>query len=202
MWWDGHIWWYFNDKHVARRSSKNLQNNCATFQCTWKLWQSPVMTNTPHVSLALWVAGKYLGAILIWRCRLASIGIHMLKVRQSHDCLIFNMGIPIPRNTALILRWGPGIPHGFIQSREHINLQCILAQLLVGNPPGSAEDPQNINLPVMDKSTGGIGHHWVVLFLSIRYDWWQISHYLRPCWQIQYCANNMLNNMITPVSIN
>ena len=31
----------------------------------------------------------------------------MLKVRQSHDCLILNMGIPIPGKTVFILRQGP-----------------------------------------------------------------------------------------------
>ena len=34
------------------------------------------------------------GAVSIWRCRLASIGITMLKIRRSGDRLIFNMGIP------------------------------------------------------------------------------------------------------------
>ena len=32
----------------------------------------------------------------------------MLKIRRSHGGLIFNMGIPIPRNTVFILRRGPG----------------------------------------------------------------------------------------------
>ena len=39
---------------------------------------------------------KKYGAVSIWRCRLTSIGIPMLKMRQSHDRLIFSMGIPIP----------------------------------------------------------------------------------------------------------
>ena len=32
----------------------------------------------------------------------------MLKIRQSRDCLIFNMGIPIPGKTVFILRRSPG----------------------------------------------------------------------------------------------
>ena len=32
----------------------------------------------------------------------------MLNIRQSHDCLIFNMGIPIPGKTVFILRRASG----------------------------------------------------------------------------------------------
>ena len=38
---------------------------------------------------------------------LASIGIPMLKIRQSHDRLIFNMGIPIPGKDGLYIENGP-----------------------------------------------------------------------------------------------
>ena len=41
------------------------------------------------------------------RCRLTSIGIPMLKIRQSHDRLIFNMGIPIPGKDGLYIDTGP-----------------------------------------------------------------------------------------------
>ena len=41
------------------------------------------------------------------RCRLTSIGISMLKIRQSHDRLIFNMGIPYLAKKVFILRRGP-----------------------------------------------------------------------------------------------
>ena len=40
-------------------------------------------------------------------CRLTSIGIPIIKIRWSHDCLIFIMEIPIPGRTVFILRWGP-----------------------------------------------------------------------------------------------
>ena len=39
---------------------------------------------------------------------LTSIGIPVLKIRQSHNCLIFNMGIPIPGKDFFILRQDPG----------------------------------------------------------------------------------------------
>ena len=45
--------------------------------------------------------------ISIWRCHLTKIGIPMLKIRWSCDCIIFNMGIPIPGNTFFIIRQGP-----------------------------------------------------------------------------------------------
>ena len=49
----------------------------------------------------------YLEAIsILSRCRVTSIGIPMLKIRRSCDCLISNMGIPIPGKTIFILRWG------------------------------------------------------------------------------------------------
>ena len=33
----------------------------------------------------------------------------MLKIRQSYDRLIFNMGIPIPRKDGLYIKTGPWI---------------------------------------------------------------------------------------------
>ena len=46
--------------------------------------------------------------VSIWRCRLTSIGIPMLKIRQSCDCFIFNMRILIPdKRLIFILRQGP-----------------------------------------------------------------------------------------------
>ena len=40
-------------------------------------------------------------------CNPTSIGIPMLKIRQSHDCLIFNMGNPKPGKMVFVLRYGP-----------------------------------------------------------------------------------------------
>ena len=31
----------------------------------------------------------------------------MLKIRRSHDRLIFNMGIPVPGKMVFVLKWGP-----------------------------------------------------------------------------------------------
>ena len=49
------------------------------------------------------------GAISIYRCILTSIGIPIIKIKQSHDHLIFIMEIFIPGKTVLILRQGPDI---------------------------------------------------------------------------------------------
>ena len=54
------------------------------------------------------------GDLSIWRCLLTSTGITILKIRQSHDRLIFIMEIPKPGYTVFILRRGPdshfGVP--------------------------------------------------------------------------------------------
>ena len=44
------------------------------------------------------------GAVSIWRCRLTSTEIPMIKLISSHDCLIFITGIPIPGKTVFILK--------------------------------------------------------------------------------------------------
>ena len=43
----------------------------------------------------------------IKRCCLTSIGIPMLKIRRSRECLIFNMGIPIPDKDGLLIEMEP-----------------------------------------------------------------------------------------------
>ena len=47
----------------------------------------------------------YPGAVS--RCHLTSIGIPMLNTRRSCDCLIINMGIPIPGKDRLYIEMGP-----------------------------------------------------------------------------------------------
>ena len=47
------------------------------------------------------------GGVLNKRCRLTNVGITVLKIRRSRDCLIFNMGIPYLGKTVFILRRGP-----------------------------------------------------------------------------------------------
>ena len=54
------------------------------------------------VGLHLW---SLLG-VSIYSCRLTRIGIPMLKIRRSHDRLIFNMGIPIPGKDGLYIETG------------------------------------------------------------------------------------------------
>ena len=46
-------------------------------------------------------------AVSISRCHLTSIGIPIIKIRRSHDRLIFIMEIPIPGKTVFMLRLGP-----------------------------------------------------------------------------------------------
>ena len=46
--------------------------------------------------------------VSIQMCPLTSIGITMLKIRWSRDCLIFNMGIPIPGEDGLYIETNPG----------------------------------------------------------------------------------------------
>ena len=46
---------------------------------------------------SLWMAGDCL------KIKTLSLGIPIIKIRLSHDCLIFNMGIPIPGKTVIFL---------------------------------------------------------------------------------------------------
>ena len=48
-----------------------------------------------------------LGVVLIWRSHLTSIKILIIKIRQSHDCLIHLMEICTHKNDC-ILKWGQG----------------------------------------------------------------------------------------------
>ena len=48
-----------------------------------------------HKPSALPSRFRNLGAVSIYRCRLASVWIPVLMIRRSRDHLIFNMGIPI-----------------------------------------------------------------------------------------------------------
>ena len=47
------------------------------------------------------------GGCLNIRCHLTTIGIPMLKIRRSRDCLIFNMGITIPGKDGLYIETVP-----------------------------------------------------------------------------------------------
>ena len=54
------------------------------------------------------------GGISLDRWRLTSIGIPMLKIRSSHDGLIFNVEIPIPGKDSLYIKTGPWIRAMFL----------------------------------------------------------------------------------------
>ena len=55
----------------------------------------------------------------------------MLKIRWSHDRLIFNIGIPIPVKTIFILRWGPGYLGPCCN--ENMRICCIIMYTCVWN---------------------------------------------------------------------
>ena len=56
---------------------------------------------------------------------LASIGIPKLKIRRSHDRLIFNMGIPIPGKDGLYIKMGPWILSSYLIKLEDVWLAGI-----------------------------------------------------------------------------
>ena len=58
---------------------------------------------THHVIYVYWETG----GISVQTCCLISKGIPVLKIRGSHDCIIFNIGVPIPGRTVFILRQDP-----------------------------------------------------------------------------------------------
>ena len=47
------------------------------------------------------------GVVSIWKCRLTSKMIPMLKIRRSRDNIIFNMGITAPGKDDLYIETGP-----------------------------------------------------------------------------------------------
>ena len=67
------------------------------------LWVSCHVITTLHFSSRLF----NLGDVSIFRRHPTSVGIPMLKIRRSHDRLIFNMGIPKPRKDSLYIETGP-----------------------------------------------------------------------------------------------
>ena len=71
-----------------------------------------------------------LGVASIERCHLTSIGIPSLKIRRSHERLIFQMRIPIPRKDRLYIETGPCVQyyscdtiiycHSRVNHRDHV----------------------------------------------------------------------------------
>ena len=63
-------------------------------------------------------------------CHLASIGIPMLKIRRSHDRLIFNMGIPIPGKDGRHIEMGPSNLESTSMSWPHYVFSKCVSSLL------------------------------------------------------------------------
>ena len=84
--------------HHSRQTDEH-ETTIPTSQCRWSLMEikriSPNITNIISKLLSQWP----LGAVSRYRCHLTIIGIPMLKIRWSHDLLVFKMGIPIPGKT-------------------------------------------------------------------------------------------------------
>ena len=73
---------------------------------SWNVqWQNLEQNNWHH---------RNHGAVSIKRCCLTGIGIPTLKIRRSHDRLIFNMGISTPGKDGLYTETGP---------RGHLNIK-------------------------------------------------------------------------------
>ena len=69
---------------MTKRGMTNLDTLFREINAWWSFSQSP-------------------GDRLSSKMHLTSIGIPMLKIRRSHDRLIFNTGIPIPENDGLYI---------------------------------------------------------------------------------------------------
>ena len=74
-----------------------------------------------------------LGAVSILRCRLASIGIPMLKIRRFRDRPIFNKEIPIPGKTVFILSLSPD--YNLPQKVVGLNMGLVLSVASAGFLP-------------------------------------------------------------------
>ena len=67
-------------------------------------------TNSLDFGLLVQHMVKNLGIVSIQRCHLTSIGIPMLKIKWSHNHLIFIMAIPLPGNMVFIFEVGLWFP--------------------------------------------------------------------------------------------
>ena len=69
----------------------------AVFKCAWSwLARSHHRVNCYHRAVSIQI------------CRLANIGISIIRIRRFHDRLVFIMEIPIPGKTVFILKRSPG----------------------------------------------------------------------------------------------
>ena len=115
------VWWY-----ITSQIAKTIRSMSIRYRSDAKMWdQYLIKVNArvfaiqvgghcrSHNSGMLFFAVKSLqfiweiGAVSILIYCLASIGIPMLKIRQSHYHLVFNLGIPIPGKDSLYIEKGP-----------------------------------------------------------------------------------------------
>ena len=99
--------------------SARIENWIFSFSCSWwflctfscgnfNLAATPYCQYDTHI-YACWRSiqnSRQPGTISIQRWCLTNIGIFVIKIRQSHDHLIFIMGITIPGKTVSILKQG------------------------------------------------------------------------------------------------
>ena len=85
-------------------NKQTVYNIAVGFYIHWMGW----IFTTIHIYNMVMLNNQ--GAISIKkRCHLTSIGIPMLKIRQPHGCLIFNMGIPITGKKGLYMGMGQAV---------------------------------------------------------------------------------------------
>ena len=96
---------------------------CLTSMAVWKqifveVWNGWVITckikqrcNNLSISKSALISGSKLGFWGRLNIKMPSCKYNpMLKIKRSHDCLIFNMGIPIPGEDGLCIETGPWSP--------------------------------------------------------------------------------------------
>ena len=97
---------------------------------------------------------RNLWAISISSYHLTNIGIPMLKIRRSHNRLIFNMGIPIPRKYGLYIETGPwSCPVGCCGQPYYLDCKVHGATSGRQNPGGSHNVHTNLAIWVCSSTT-------------------------------------------------
>ena len=85
---------------------------------SWLLaWTSLSLQLVIQIPDPNWQLGVVVGGegVSIWRCRLTSVGIPMLKIRWSWHCLIFKVVTPIPAKDSFYFETGPWFLHPITQ---------------------------------------------------------------------------------------
>ena len=88
---------------------------------------------TGKVTSLNWIRAQ--GTVSTWRYHVTSIGIPMLKIRRSHDSLIFNTGISIPGKDGLYIGTGPRLhPKNYAHGMQYVLLCSALLPILSTYP--------------------------------------------------------------------